>query len=142
MMLIRHVGIYVHDLEKMQAFYCKHFDMLIHTYTREQGVYISDILNEPEVEVELYKLRRKDGSMIELLRAGKADTREVHSDRVINCGCMHIAFTVDDAGEKYQELKQDGCVMLSCPQVSPDNCAKVFFCRDPEGNYLEIVEEL
>lgn len=142
MHLIRHIGIYVHDLIRMREFYCGHFEMTEQVHTWERGAYIETILNEPGIEVELCKLCRKDGSMLELLQTNRRGVSESYSQRVVSCGCMHVAFTVDAADAKYIELKEDGCVMLSAPQISPDGSAKVFFCRDPEGNYLEVVEEL
>ena len=42
----------------------------------------------------------------------------------------------------YEELAKRGCQMLSGPCISPDGKARVFFAKDPEGNYLELVEEL
>lgn len=142
MHLIRHVGIYVRDFKRMKEFYCRHFGMTEQVHTWERGAYIETILNEPGIEVEVCKLCREDGSMLELLRTNRRNTAESHSEQVINYGCMHIAFTVGDAAAKYTELKEDGCIPLSSPQASPDGYARVFFCRDPEGNYLELVEEL
>ncbi len=142
MRLIRHTGIYVRDLELMKSFYCRYFDMEVAVHNTEGGIYSETILGVPSISVELYKLRRKDGTMIELLRPAIEQTVEAYTDSVTCFGCLHIAFTVNDLDQIYKDMTAEGIRFISQPTVSPDKKAYVCFCRDPEGNYLELVQEL
>ena len=142
MLLIRHTGIYVRDLERMKDFYCRHFDMEIAVHDTEGGDYSATILGVPGISVELYKLSRRDGTMIELLKPNLPKAKEAYADSVICYGCLHIAFTVENLEQTYQEMQSEGIRFISKPTVSPNGNACVCFCRDPEGNYLELVQEL
>lgn len=142
--MIRHTGIYVDDLEKMKDFYCRYFDMDVAVHDTEGGKYSETILGVPGISLELYKLRRSDGTMVELLKANisKEQRKDVHSDSVAHYGCMHIALTVENLDKMYADMRFDGIRFISAPTVSPNGKAFVCFCKDPEGNYLELVEEL
>lgn len=142
MLLIRHTGIYVKDLERMKDFYCRYFKMKEVVHNTEGGTYLSTILGVSGISVELYKLARCDGTMIELLKPNIEEEKEAYMDSVISFGCLHIAFTVENLEAMYREMKSEGIIFISEPAISPDNKACVCFCRDPEGNYLELVQEL
>ena len=142
MHLIRHTGIYVKDIERMKEFYCRYFDMEIAIHGTEQGDYISTILGIPGISIELYKLKRRDGTMIELLKPRIVQPEESYAPSVTCFGCVHIAFTVEDLDKVYKAMTDEGIRFISKPTVSPDGKAYVCFCQDPEGNYLELVQEL
>ena len=59
-----------------------------------------------------------------------------------NVGITHIAFEIDDLSDEYNRLKDEGVPFNSPPQLSLDGCAKVAFCRAPEGTFIELVEVL
>ena len=79
--------------------------------------------------------------MIELLHftagtGAKIDTRL--NDR----GLTHIALTVDDLDREYARLGAENIEFISPPETSPDGGAKVAFCRGPDGEFVELVQEL
>lgn len=141
-MQIRHTGIYVNDLELMKEFYCNHFDMAITLHTVEEGIYIDTLLGLNGASLEIYKLTASKGGMIELLKYNKSNGALRDKETVWETGKMHIALTVNNVEEKYKELSKIGISFISDPCMAPDGNAKVCFCRDPEGNYLELVEEV
>lgn len=132
----------MNDLELMKAFYCGHFDMKVALHTVEEGTYIDTLLGLNGVRIELYKLTALKGGMIELLKCNKSKDTAKNEEMVWETGKMHIALTVNDVERKYQELLQIGTPFLSAPCIAPDGKARVCFCKDPEGNYLELVEEV
>ena len=140
--LIRHTGIYVKDLEKMKDFYCRFFDMSVAVHDIERGEYIETILGVPSISVELYKLQMQDGTMIELLKPNVEQEQEVYAPSVTCFGCVHIAFTVADLDKMYENMMTEGIKFVSKPKVSPNGKAYVCFCQDPEGNYLELVQDI
>ncbi len=140
MLRLRHTGIYVHNLERMKSFYCETFGMQVAVHTVEKGEYIDTVLGLRNIELELYKLQFHDGSMIELIHH-KGDVSSRSQGHVYDAGCCHIAITVDAIETLADQLLQAGIVLISRPALSADGSAKVCFCQDPEGNFLELVEE-
>ena len=139
---IRHTGIYVKDLETMISFYKDVFDLNVVVRQKEYGAYTDTIFNESGVEIEVCKLQFRNKTMIELIHYMCQKDSLNWNEKIYECGKMHIAITVDTADEMYEILKKKGCQLLSKPCNSPDKKARVFFARDLEGNYLELVEEL
>lgn len=139
---IRHTGIYVKDLEKMKKFYCTTFQMNVVVHAIEESDYIDTVLGVTGSKIELYKLQCDDGSMIELLRYVQDNSERSEKKKIYQMGCSHIAFTIIQLDELYVKLRATGIMFISEPVISPDGKAKVCFCMDPEGNYLELVEEL
>ena len=107
----------------MKEFYCRHFDMEVADHDTEKGDYIATILGIPGICVELYKLKRRDGAMVELLKPNVEEINEAYADSIICCGCMHIAFTVENLESLYQELSVEGIEFISTPTVSPNKKA-------------------
>ncbi len=138
---IRHTGIYVNDLRKMVAFYMDVFDLKIVVHQKESGIYTDTIFQESGVEIEVFKLSFEDQTMIELVQYVHQDDLPNWQEKIYQCGKTHIAITVESAEEMYYKLKSKHCELLSKPCMSPDGKASVFFARDLEGNYLELVEE-
>lgn len=139
---IRHTGIYVKDLGAMISFYQNAFDMNIVVRQKERGVYTDTIFGENDVDIEVCKLEFSNKTMIELIYCNHTFDMPDWKKKIYQCGEKHIAITVDSADEMYQKLGESGCVMLSEPYNAPDGKARVFFARDLEGNYMELVEEL
>lgn len=139
---VRHTGIYVNDLEHMISFYRDVFDLSIVIRQRENGIYTDTIFGEKNVDIEVCKLAFGNKGMIELIHCNYTSDTPDWGEKIFQCGKMHIAVTVDSADEIYQKLKKKGCILLSEPCNAPDGKARVFFARDIEGNYLELVEEI
>ncbi len=140
MLKLRHTGIYVHDLERMKDFYCDNFGMQVAVHAFEKGNYIDTVLGLEKVELELYKCRFDDESMIELIHCNREVGKELRG-AVYDVGCAHMGITVENVECLYERLQKEGIVFISPPTLSADGSAKVCFCKDPEGNYLELVEE-
>lgn len=138
---VRHTGIYVKDLESMISFYQNVFDLKIAVWQKECGDYTDTIFDERNVEIDVCKLEFSNKTMIELVHYAGEEEALGWNETIHRCGKMHIAITVDSAENTYEKLKARGCQALSKPCNSPDGKVKVFFARDPEGNYLELVEE-
>lgn len=138
---IRHTGIYVKDLESMISFYQDVFDLRIAVRQKEYGDYTDTIFNEKNVEIDVCKLEFSNKTMIELVHYAREEDSLRWNEKIHQCGKMHIAITVESIEKVYEKIKERGCQVLSKPCNSPDGKVKVFFARDLEGNYLELVEE-
>jgi catechol 2,3-dioxygenase-like lactoylglutathione lyase family enzyme len=141
MKAIRHIGIVVSDLEKSIYFYRDLFGFRITRQMEESGDYIDKMLALSRVKVTTVKMTAPDGQMIELLKFHTHLNEQKPRD-INNVGITHIAFEIDDLSDEYNRLKDEGVPFNSPPQLSLDGCAKVAFCRAPEGTFIELVEVL
>jgi len=139
---IRHTGIVVKDMEAAIRFYGDLLGMKVMRRMDESGAYIDNMTTLQNVRVTTVKLAAPDGQLIELLAFRSHQSAVENRRSITNQGLTHIAFTVDDLDRAYAALTKAGVIFNAPPQLSPDGYAKVTFCKDPEGNYLELVEVL
>ena len=137
---VRHTGIYVSDIGKMKSFYAECFGLAEKSHGNEGGNYLETLLGVNNIAIENYKLCDKNGFIIELIKTEDDYERHVFP-KVCHIGCLHVAFTVSNIDKVCHFIQENGGEMISKPIFSPDGKVKVCFCRDPEGNYLELVEE-
>ncbi len=141
-MQLRHVGIVCEDLEETLNFYIQWFGCSVSRMMDESGDFISKILSYDKAEVRTVKLNFPEGdAQIELLHFKKP----LMNSSFVNLtskGITHFAIKVKNLTELYHKMIQDGVVFLSEPKISDDKAAKVCFCRDPNGAYIELVELL
>lgn len=141
MKAIRHTGIVVSDLDKALYFYRDILGLEIQREMNETGEYIDNLSTLKGVRVKTIKMAAEDSNLIELLYYESHPRKPVNRD-ICDIGHSHIAFTVENLDNEYQRLKGKGIRFNCAPQVSQDGKAKVVFCRDPEGNFIELVEDL
>ena len=138
-MQLRHVGIVCRDLQKSLQFYQDIFECRITRRMGEAGSFISTILGLGDVQVETVKLSCPQGTTeIELLSFTKPMME--NSTSLLSYGLTHVALKVNNIEVLYEKMSQAHIPCVSKPEISPDGKAKVFFCQDPNGVFLEIVE--
>ena len=81
------------------------------------------------------------GNIVELLKY-ENPTITSNSRPINDVGCSHIAFTVDNLEKMFILMKEEGVEFINPPRNSEDQRAKVAFCKDPDGCFIELVEEL
>lgn len=144
---IRHVGIVVSDLEKSLHFYRDVLGLKIVKMMDESGDYIDNMSALKNVKVTTVKMAAGDGdleagNLIELLHYQSHPRKRDNSAEICAIGISHVAFTVDDLEYEYERLKNHNVFFNAPPQLSPDGYAKVTFCKDPDGNFIELVQVL
>jgi len=139
---IRHIGIVVEDIERSLTFYRDLLGLKIERDMLERSAYIDKILGLNNVSVRTVKLSAGDGTLIELLCYCNPSVREKSKTKINDIGCTHVAFTVNDIEKEYRRLIKKGVIFKSLPCKSPDGYAKVAFCRNPDGTFIELVEIL
>lgn len=141
---LRHFGLVVHDIERALYFYTNILGLRAGAVTTESGEFINTILDHPDVCVQTVKLKALDGeTVLELLHfvhpASEVPTTPIMFNRE---GPTHVAFTVNGIVALLDAIESAGGTRLSNVQISPDGKVCVAFCRDMEGNLLELVEPL
>ncbi len=137
---LRHAGIVVRDLARVSEFYEQVLGLRVVTRQHESGPFLDAILGLDGGEVTTVKMAAAEGeTTIELLCFDSHDDHRPPAEP-FSTGPTHIAFTVDDLMAEYERLSVGGVEFTTPPRRSPDGSALVTFCRDPEGNLIELVE--
>ncbi|MFA4848327.1 MAG: VOC family protein [Methanoregula sp.] len=140
---VRHVGIVVKKIDDLLPFYRDLLGLKLVKMVHEPEVFASDLLGLSHCQLITVKLAADDGeTLIELLEFASHPGNHAADAELTSPGITHIAFTVRNLDELYQKLTLAGITFVSPPSKSPDGFAKIAFCRDPAGNYLELVEAL
>ena len=88
-------------------------------------------------------MKLKDNSMLELLKyhspSVKYEKKAQESNRV---SWSHISLTTNSIVDTINQINDYGGNADKEYLFSPNGKVKVIYCHDPEGNILEIVEEL
>ncbi len=126
--MFRHVGIVVKDMDESVKFYEELFDFEVVSDYYDDSTYINTILGTKDKNVHMVKLM-KGHFMIELL--------DYDYPKEYYC---HVAFTIADSDRMYKKLQARGIGCISPPQ--PSEHVKVFYCLDPNGFRIELVELL
>ena len=143
MATLRHTGITISSLGEPLIFY-QTLGFKILTHSVESGKIIDKFSSIKGICVKIIKLIDEKGGMIELLYyISHLCRNKLNLKRqIIQIGISHIAFTVDNLDELYKKLKKQGIKFNYPVQISEDGKVKIAFCRDPDGNLCELVEEL
>ena len=139
---IRHTGIVVADMQRSLRFYRELLGMEVWADFRDESEYVQAVTDVPGARIWMIKLKAADGASIELLQYLSHPQDVPEPARACDVGCNHVALQVDDIDELFRKLKAEGIRFHAPPTVSPDGCAKVTYCRDPEGVIIELVEIL
>ena len=139
---VRHTGIVVGDLDAALHFYGELLGFKVNKRMEESGAYLDNMLGLKGVQVTTVKMAAPDGNLIELLYYHSHPRKARDQREICEVGVSHVALTVDDLALEHQRLRNAGVQFYAPPQLSPDGYAKVTFCRDPDGNPVELVEVL
>ena len=139
---LRHTGIVVNNLDKCLNFYLSlGFDEVSREI--ETGSYIDNLVGLNNVKLECAKLALNENITLELLKYHSHPYENNDLPRMSNrVGCSHIALTVSNILECFNLISQNGGGSINQIQTSPNGKVKVVYCYDPEGNIIEVVEEL
>lgn len=140
---LRHFGLVVRNLEQSLNFYCNFLGLRVVRRMEESGPFLDAILDKPGVQVSTVKLGAFEGpTLLELLYFTKPKSLESPYPSLFRSGPSHFAMTVENLDLLYRTLLEKEIKVLSVPERSPDGLALVCFARDPEGNLIELVEEI
>ena len=139
---IRHTGIVVSNMDKSLEFYVGLLGLKIKKDMLEQGAHLDALLALKDVQVRTVKMEADDGNLVELLWYTSHPRLPRSPKEICEIGASHVAFTVENLEETYKRLSERGVVFHCTPQHSPDGKVKVTFCKDPDGTFIELVEQL
>ena len=138
---VRHMGIVVGNIEISLQFYRDLIGLQDAPVNEETGPFIDGLLDIQDAKIQTVKLAGKNSkTSIELL-CFKSPSPAA-STPLNAIGPTHVALNVSDLDEMYTRLSEAQVPFNTPPRVSPDGRAKVAFCQDPDGTFIELVELL
>ena len=138
---IRHIGIVVSDLAASLAFYAGLLGLRLGNGGEESGKELDRIFGMPNVHLRTQKLLTDRGdARVELVELLEPTHVTGAARGLTDVGITHFAITVDDIELTYRELRSAGVTFVSAPERDASGFAKVAFCRDPDGNLIELIE--
>ena len=141
-MKFRHSGIVTNDIERSISFYTEMLGFKVEKDNLETGNFIDLICGLKNTTVRTVKMSLGGEIVLELLDFQSHPSESDYGHNITNRGYTHIALTVNNLDQVYNLLNLNGLEFNCPPTESPDGKAKVTFCRDPEGNLIELVEEI
>lgn len=149
MIAMRHTGIYVRDIQVLEEFYTFVFHMLpICSMQPDQSGIFDELLGILDVEIMTTKLITPYGKMAgqgDMLELVKVVTNALPlpelSDQypIFATGMGHIAFGVDNIWDTVKQIRDmRGVQQTKIYEMKNKNLC--CFCRDPEGNWLELIQ--
>jgi len=106
----------------------------IEFYTRHLGLQLEGRREVKQNNAEIAFLKDKDGAAIELTHWRDKKTL-MEGDNF-----DHIAFGVEDVNATVRELKGKGVTIAMEPFSLQGSTSKIAFIKDPDGNWLELIE--
>lgn len=130
MFQLHHVTLSVSDAERVSQWYVDTLEFVVSdrfTLTRPNGSQVQVVrIETPGLQMNVSEF---DGSV--------APNRTVDEQ-----GWRHLAFQVDNVDQTYQRLQAEGVEFLTDPfTYEPPGC-RIAFLKDPEGNILELYQDL
>lgn len=126
MIILEHVAMYVHDLERTKNFFMMYFQARA-----------NELYHNPKTGFSSYFLSFDSGARLEIM------AKEILSemDKPLNrMGLSHLAISVgskENVDTLTQRLKEDGYVVVSGPRTTGDGYYESLFL-DFENNQIEI----
>ena len=127
---IHHVGISVSDIEKTAKFYRYFGFEEVADFTAEDGSFRIKHLKLGDFIIELFWF----SDHLPPIR------KDLWDDLKIN-GYRHIALKVDDIHKTLEKLKEDQIAEKDTKVNKGRTGILYFFIRDPDGNFVEIVQD-
>ena len=144
---LKHVGLYVSDLEAETKFYRDVFHMIsVCENNVEENFLLDDLFKKENIKIYTTKIitetgkKNKTGDMIELIKVGSfTPDKNVENSSIWAKGMMHIAIGVSNIENTVKLLLDNGGKMMTKVHVM-SNGNKCAFAKDPEGNWIEIIQ--
>jgi predicted enzyme related to lactoylglutathione lyase len=132
----RHTGIVSDNVIRLRNFYCSVFDLKV-TYAKTETE-LDSFLGIKESEAFILKLSKDDQTVIELLNFNRNKMKKkIHLN---SKGITHFALTVEDVYSSIGKCLDNGGQLVG--EVKNTSEVIVAFIQDPDGNKIEIVQEL
>lgn len=148
MIYIKHIGIYVRNLELMKKFYSLALNMkIIQSDYLDSGSFYDQLLGCSNTKVRIAKLitekgvETQIGDMLELIEIIDDFSCTNQPFKISSIGTVHIAFGVSNIFESIEAIQALGGEVVISP-TRRENGNWLAFAKDIEGNWLEVIQNV
>ncbi|MFC6754589.1 VOC family protein [Halorubrum tibetense] len=131
-----HVGVTVSDLDRAVDFYTNAFGFEVVTEFSVGGEAFAAAVDVDGATAEFAHLDAGD-TVLELVEYDPAGPSTA-APELNGTGTVHVGLAVDDVEACYTDL--DDAVETLSPPRTTDTGTTVLFCRDPDGNLIELLD--
>ena len=139
MISLRHVGLIVKDIDKSYELYRDILGFIPKVDQIEKGEFYEHLTGLVSGVARTSKCYSEDGTCIELIEYQSQLSDDRHKN-LTSDGFNHIALNVNDLDSLHEKVIGIGIEFINEPKLNPEKTAKVAFCKDFEGNLLELVQ--
>ena len=139
MISIRHVGLVVDNIEKSFKLYKDILGFVPKVDYIEKGNFYEHLTGLKSGVARIVKCYSDNGSCIEFIQYQSPSSKKRHKN-ITSDGFSDIALNVKNLESLHKKLLAIGLEFIGDPKLNPDKTAMVAFCRDFEGNLLELVQ--
>jgi catechol 2,3-dioxygenase-like lactoylglutathione lyase family enzyme len=143
---VHHVALGVKDLERMKSFYrnVMGFSEIFAEFDDSEQEIMREVARSSRVVFAGAILQQKAGGiLLELIRMKEPVPRPIHKDgRYGDIGVAKVTIAVSDIGKISKRLrgKVSFCSGVKKATIPEWGEYRFVYCRDPEGNFVELVE--
>tara|TARA_B100000676_G_C17498953_1_gene542172 strand:- start:60 stop:494 length:435 start_codon:yes stop_codon:yes gene_type:complete len=137
-----HSGFVVRDLDKMVSFYRDDLGLTIDREIDSKAPTEGDHTGIPGAHRTLIFVGTGGEHALELVYYVEPESPKGHLDRN-QLGATHICFNVSDIEQLYDKLKAKGVKFVTPPVMKTNSDGSkrgICYCQDPEGNWLEFIQ--
>lgn len=144
---IKHVGIYVKDMDLMTDFYKTIFSLIpICENIIDNGELYNQLYGGDNATAKITKLvteygnQQGQGDMLELIHVEKGENINYDEIRrnIYDVGLSHISISVENIEESVEQIiNHGGQTKTHILRINQRQCC---FCTDPEGNVIELIQ--
>jgi len=139
MINLRHVGLIVKDIDKSYELYRDILGFFPKVDHIEKGEFYEHLTGLVLGVARTSKCYSEDGTCIEFIEY-QSQIPDSRNKKLTSEGFNHIALNIDDLDSLHKKLLSIGLEFINEPKLNPEKTAKVAFCKDFEGNLLELVQ--
>ena len=140
---LNHTGFVVSDMERSLAFYRDMLGLKEEMNAVREGPGISEIVGYPDAKLHIVYLGTGDlKHSVELIQYLNPPGGNIAPTERNAVGATHLGIVVDDLDAIYEDLSAKGAEFLGSPVHRESNIygRKVVYLKDPDGNWLELLE--
>jgi len=139
---IQHISYTVSDLDEARDFFTKTLELPATEIRELSGERMEKMIGLPDVRMRISNIVLPDNGNVELAEYMSPRGRQIDL-APCNTGLAHLAFTVDDLQQSYEELCEKGVHFVHAPLWAKEGALKgwgISRCYGPDGITIELME--
>ena len=138
---MHHTGLVVSNCMWLGSFYERALGLRPVLRISREGSGIDQVIGYQGVRLKGLLMSSDEGHMLELLEYENPPVLDRPSSSRNVVGAVHLAFRVEDVDAAFKRVSEAGALVLNPPAQVGRN-RRATYMQDPDGNWLELFEEV